>query len=625
MTWQKVNYLVGIALLLFIVAIVWATPDDIRLYDDYPSVDALEKAIIPIADRADIARRFNGVTDVPAPPTSAPLRTVGEVDTFNVFNLNLNEAVETPVELVAISDHAYIWVDVGLGTSQTNAQEFADRFDVEVYDTVREAFGSEPLPGIDGDERVYIVFSRSVGGGAGAYFTGTNLYSALVVPDSNEHEMVIFNWNAFSLSTDMNTLLSVAAHEFQHMIRFNISNNTPTWLDEGFSTFVQYYLGYGGDIGSMASFMNQPQTQLNFWDPFQVFAHYGAGGLLVSYLYERYGLEGIQAVSQAEGSGLAIIDDVVKQFEPDSNVDEFFADWVVANWAQADSGIYSYSADYWQTATLLRVNTQYDASALPFTATIDAQQYGTTYTQLPIDRDLTITLEMPEETVMYSADASSGDWVFYSNYGDHSNTRLTQEFDLSGVDTATLTYDLWYDIEDEWDFGYVSISADDGQTWEFLETALMTRENGTGNNLGIGYSGQSDGWVTENISLADYTGQVVQVRWEILTDDALVMTGMVIDNVEIVKIGYRDDFEVSNDSWEAEGWVRIDNRIPQNAWVQIIERLSNGEINVIRYHTAEGNAWDYVPSADAIEAVLAISPIAPFTFEPVQYQVRINS
>ena len=59
--------------------------------------------------------------------------------------------------------------------------------------------------------------------------------------------------------------------------------------------------------------------------------------------------------------------------------------------------------------------------------------------------------------------------VLWSNKGDDIDTTLTYSVDLTQATDPVLTFSTWYDIEPWYDFGYVSVSADGGATWEALE------------------------------------------------------------------------------------------------------------------------------------------------------------
>jgi len=72
-----------------------------------------------------------------------------------------------------------------------------------------------------------------------------------------------------------------------------------------------------------------------------------------------------------------------------------------------------------------------------------------------------------------------------------------------------------------------------------------------------------------------YAGQSILVRFQMITDDAINQPGIAIDDVRIPEIGYVSDFELDDGGWEAEGWIRMDNVLPQQAWVTLSAGLGH--------------------------------------------------
>ena len=213
--------------------------------------------------------------------------------------------------------------------------------------------------------------------------------------------------------------------------------------------------------------------------------------------------------------------------------------------------------------------------------------------------------------------------MWYSNKTDYSDTTITRRFDLSGVDSATLAYNVWYHIENLWDYGYVMVSTDDGATWDILETPEMTWENPHNNAYGPGYTGLSDGWVAESISLDAYAGQDILLRFEMITDDATTQPGMLIDDVRIPEIDYASDFEADSGGWEARGWIWTDNTLPQQVWVQAVQE-SGTDRQFDRWLVPADApiALELVEGVDQV--MLAISPFAPLTTVPMPYTLALD-
>ena len=175
----------------------------------------------------------------------------------------------------------------------------------------------------------------------------------------------------------------------------------------------------------------------------------------------------------------------------------------------------------------------------------------------------------------------SGEACWWSNDGDGIDTTLTRRFDLSGVDTAALRFNIWHALEENWDFAYVEVSEDDGETWAILESTLTTSENPNGTSFGPGITGGSTGWVDDSVDLTPYAGSEVLVRFEYVTDDAVNGRGLCLDDFAIDEIGWADDAESDGD-WIADGFARVNNLVPEEFLVQIVRKAAGGAAEVVR-------------------------------------------
>jgi immune inhibitor A len=229
---------------------------------------------------------------------------------------------------------------------------------------------------------------------------------------------------------------------------------------------------------------------------------------------------------------------------------------------------------------------------------------------------------------LVNAQANSGRYLWWSNRGDDSDMTLTQAFDLSAVGQATLEFWVWYDIEADWDYAYVEISTDGGQTWQILTTPSCVVTNPNGNSFGCAYTNVSGGqampeWVHQQVDLSAYVGQEVLIRFEYVTDDAINRPGFALDDVAIPEIGYASDFEADGGGWAPAGFVRHANVLPQRWLVQLV--LFGPETTVRRLELGQDQMGEWVVplSGDADRAILAISGLAPVTTEVASYSYAI--
>ncbi len=627
------------AVLITLLAVsLWVMPvlaQDPASTTDFPTVAELNSTVIPPRDRVDLAERLRGVSasEIPPTPTSVATLKVGDQQTFTAVNSSDNTSFTLSATLKVVGEHIYLWVQDGQDINLSDLQTLAQAFDTSIYPNVRGLWGSENDPGVDGDPHVYGLFTRGLGSGVAAYFASDNTYPHAVVPVSNQHEMFFFNIDALGTQFPVQAVESVVAHEFQHMIRFNLQINTETWLNEGFSTFTQFYF-YQDLNGSVLDFLRNPNTQLDACtaDATRRALNSGPATLFLTYFYERYGIDAMRKLSAEHlPRGLQDVDATLAELgQP--GVNSFFGDWVLANYLadpNYDHGVYSYP-----NLPALPQPIAASVDAYPFTAEADGSQYAATYYALASfggAKSLDIHVSAPTEVNLVPTSVPSGTHFWYSNRGDMGDSRLTHAFDLSNVAHATLNYRLWYDTEPSWDYGYVMVSEDGGKTWKTLSTADTTSDDPHGVTYGPGYTGAStslpntqDGWVDETASLDAYAGKQILVRFEMITDDAVTRPGMALANVSIPEIGYTDDFAASAGDWQPEGWIWTDNRLPQSGWVQVAER-ANGQTTDVERWALDDQDHTVKLAQGVDQVVLAVSPFAPVTTVAMPYTLRVQT
>jgi hypothetical protein len=214
---------------------------------------------------------------------------------------------------------------------------------------------------------------------------------------------------------------------------------------------------------------------------------------------------------------------------------------------------------------------------------------------------------------------------------DDSDLTLTRAFDLTGVPTATLVFQNWYEIENGWDYGYVLASADNGATWDFLETIYTSTANPYGNSYGpglTGTSGRSDSaeWAEQRTDLTPYAGGNVLIRFEYITDDAVYEDGWAIDDIAVPEIAYFEDFEDGNGDWETAGFVRHTNQLPHTFLVQAIRIGNDGELTYEKLLLDDAQQGQfYLPLGDGFdELVIAVSGTTPITAQRAAYSYAIT-
>jgi carboxypeptidase T len=192
-----------------------------------------------------------------------------------------------------------------------------------------------------------------------------------------------------------------------------------------------------------------------------------------------------------------------------------------------------------------------DASAAPFMVDVNAV--------LPASRSISVHLVVDADGVVseydlvYPAGSSSvlfaddfesgtGEWVLTGNwgttsssshsattsltdspvgeYGDETLTSATTVSPINLPAGATLSFWHSYEIESNYDYGYVRVSTDQS-SWNTVAT----------------YDGYATSWAQVEVNLDAYAGQTVWIRFEFDTDYSVTYDGWYIDDVSVSGVG----------------------------------------------------------------------------------------
>jgi hypothetical protein len=138
----------------------------------------------------------------------------------------------------------------------------------------------------------------------------------------------------------------------------------------------------------------------------------------------------------------------------------------------------------------------------------------------------------------YSADYSITDSP-NANYQNNTNEELVllNTIDLTNAIDAEIRFKAKWEIENDWDYVQFQVSTDGGNSWE-AQCGTYTNP-GTANNGGLQpvgaplFDGVQSDWVQEVISLTDYLGEDIQVRFIIVTDGFVQEDGFYFDDFEV--------------------------------------------------------------------------------------------
>lgn len=599
------------------------------------TLHTMENTIVPVNDPVELAERLENKVNLPV-SLEFQVKTyqVGDQEKFWVTNSDTNENIQIDATLRFESDHVYFWIEDGVRFNERHLKALVETFEEKIYPTNREFFGSEWTPGVDADPHLYILYARGLGGSVAGYFSSADEYLPIVREYSNGHEMFLLSADHIDLNEEF--AYSVLAHEFQHMIHWYRDRNEETWLNEGASELASFLNGYtvGGHDWMYAS---NPDIQLTDWPNNAVSNadHYGASFLFTAYFLDRFGEEATKALVANPANGMVSIDETLAEMnfrDPRTGLlitaDQFFMDWVITNFIQdrrVGDGRYVYRN--YPSAPKIEKPT-HEITKCP--AELDSpsvHQYGVNYIRITCKGEYTINFEGDSTISMLPANPYSGEYAFYSNRGDESNMTLTRTFDFSDVSgPLTFNYWTWYDLEKDYDYLYL-IASVDGENWQILTTPSGTAEDPSGNSYGWGYNGLSGGqpeWIQESVDISQFAGEKVQLRFEYVTDAAVNGEGFLLDDVSIPEIGYHTDFESPESDWIAEGFVRIQNVLPQTYQLALIEVGRQTTVTVLPFDSDNRVQIPVEIGGDVREVILVVSGSTRFTRQKAPYSLNIS-
>ena len=594
------------------------------------TLKTLDETVVPNNDPLQLACHLEGKCNIPetvAAPATPP--KVGDATKFWVSNVDTNDNFQVDATLRYVTPHVYFWVENEVSYRQSELEALANTFESKIYPTDREFFGSEWTPGIDNDPHIYILYVRGMGSSIAGYFSSADEINPQAHEYSNAHEMFLFNADNTNLGD--NFTYGVLAHEFQHMIHWAQDRNESSWMNEGFSEVAAFLNGY--DPGGFDwLYISDPDLQLNDWpnDQSATSPHYGAGFLYLTYFLDRFGEDATKAVVKDPANGFDSIDNALRQINAVDPVtknpisaDDVFMDWAVTNILldkNVGDGRYVYH-NYPAANRASPTETISNCPESPQAQTV--HQYGVDYIEIDCAGDHTLTFTGSTSTRLLPADPASGSFAFWSNKGDESDMTLTHEFDFTNISgPIDLSFRAWYDIEKDYDYVYLEAS-EDGVTWNIIKTPSGTGSDPSGNSYGWGYNDVSNGWIDENVDLSAYAGKKVQLRFEYVTDAAVNGEGFLLDDVRIDAINYSTDFEADAGGWVGDGFVRIENILPQTFRLALITKGATTTEQTIEV-SADQTAEIPLSLKNGESAILVVTGTTRFTREQASYQFEVK-
>ena len=609
--------------LIFILILLLTRPAGAQ-DSDFPTLDALASLEIPAYLYVDTTRRLSWIDTNHIPPSSPPIYAIGDRESFMVrVNDDGREEAE-PTVLRGQTENVLIWVQESAAYSRAKAQAMAELVETDILAPLQQLTNYSEPPGVDGDPRLTIVMTHNPANSLRAYFPPSHLLPRTLFPASNLREMLIINLaNDDGSFISDNLIREIIAHEYQHILMHHRDENEDRWLDEALAGFSEFYITGSENVNRQAERLAEaPNTGLtHFYLGENLPAKYAAGALFTIFVAEQYGDEVISRLMADSADGWNSIEKVLRE-SAGVSADEVFADWVLAKYFHDSDRGFGYQnieppPNPPQPVATFRDFPALHSGSLP--------QYSTDYFVANVRgaHKLSLRLTQAPEAHLINTAPYEGGFFSYAFTRRSSNSRLTRAIDLNTYRRAWLEFQIWHDLAEHYEYAYVEISTNGGVNWDILPGEHTSGDSLLRRFYADGYTGSSGGWLQERIDLRNYAGKKFLLRFEVYTDSVSSYSGIAIDDLRIDAIDFHDGFESPDPAWIEEGWIRTDNRLPRQTWLQVVQVAADGLHLSRSLVKGSGDLTvDLLP--DVSQALIAISPIVPLTSLESEYSLEVN-
>jgi len=381
--------------------------------------------------------------------------------------------------------------------------------------------------------------------------------------DRNVVSLDAYNWENY-LGEPTNNYEATLSHEYQHLIHNYYFETSALWMNEGCSTFSEILCGYPTPWNDINSFFATPDNSLTDWGDqggINILADYGQVLLWATYLVDNYGDDFLKNYVANGVAGVEGINTLLAPYGVD--FEDVFLDWRLANVMRTgythidfndeqagDLRIYEVDDKWPQGITGTSFGTT--ITILGYDTGIDTlSAYGNDYILLTkLKKQCNIKLEFNglNDKIYYpmwiEEDVDGdGELEWYTgDPGGYADISLVTEVDLAGETAAELTFTTFYGIEEDidggWDFGFVQVSIDGGETWISLANEYTTENHNPNAQADIvaelpGITGYVPGIFTMTFDLDAYLIDDLLIRFRYMTDQLFQDYGWWIEDVMV--------------------------------------------------------------------------------------------
>ncbi|MGI6207554.1 MAG: hypothetical protein ACOYEW_05000 [Anaerolineae bacterium] len=493
------------------------------------------------AEAGGVILRHSGVSDVTVDvhPTGVPIPPPGAGSTSRNFWVaagRRGEYREIPTVLVGVTGSFRVWaqdntdVPPDLMLAAVTQVESAMQSGLlgALLEKAREA-RSDLFP-------VDVIYAdlRAMGG----YFSSADLPGTAHPYSNHTHAIYITLASCNGVSGCSAPLV---AHELQHLLQYAVDPQEETWFNEGLAELAE---------GSPPP---EPMECTDFtlfdWstDPDLTGLHYRSSASFLGFYRDQLGEGALHSVAVDPRPGTESLDAYLREAGDPRTLDDLFLQWSLRQalpWLERAS----------QDTTGAGPCTSRSRHFLdePGTLSDTVSQYGCDVIAIPGEADAEVRFAGQARAAFLPYLPPQRGATWWSGNRSSSHSTLTAELDLSTMSAPRLRYWTWYDIEEWYDWAYVAVSADGGESWQWLQTEDMTIKDPFGNSPGVGYTGWSVRWRSQEIDLAQYAGMRVLVRFGYITDDAVESIGFSISGAELTDPPTQAALPITD--WESQGF-----------------------------------------------------------------------
>lgn len=592
-----------------------------EVYEGYARLLAND---VPEDARVSLLVKLGGLPSVPLFPRK-PLIYYDEGQMREFFVQRGEEWERVATRLAVKTVHVMFWVEEGVEYDAETLVRLVETFEEDVIPRNRALFGTEWTPGVDGDPLINVLFVEMRGTDLTGFFSPKDEYSKKVILESNAAEMFYVNADGVRIGEDFP--LGILAHEYQHLIHWHADSNESLWLNEGLAMLAGF-LAEKESVYGVREYVRQPDFALTTWDEEGDWAHYGASFLFVNYLFDRFGEEMIFELVQNVRNDLGSVDDwLAKEGILDTargrilTTEDVVLDWMVTNLV-GDEDVMDGRFGYGNYAGAPRVWVEEmvtPAMVREEMMVFGVDEFGADYLRVDAGDGFVMHFDGDDFVRLIEEPVTEGDFAFWAGEAALSSMVLNREFDFRGVEGPILmTFDMWFDLDEEdGDAVFLLASVDEGRTWDLLGGERYFKGS-EGDWL---LNGVSDGWVIETVDLSAYAGERVLLQFETFYAGGVGPKGFFLDDVTIEAIGYATGFEEADASWQAEGFVRVNDLLPQGFAVAAV--IDDGEEKMVEYLTLDArNQFDFsIEAGEADEVTFVITGTTRFVTTKAGYCV----